>query len=64
MKAGIKTTEFWLSVISSIIAIVGAVSGLIPAELAAKIVTVLTAIYAGLRTLSKSPEITTLIEKK
>jgi hypothetical protein len=63
MKSGWKTTEFWLAVLTAAGTAVGALSGLIPAELAVKITTIISAVYATLRTLAKSPEITTLVSK-
>lgn len=64
MKSGIKTTEFWLVVITNLITVVGALKGIIPAEIATITITVLTAIYTVLRSLVKQPDITTIVESR
>ena len=63
MKAGIKTTEFWMTVVSNLLVVVAALEGILPAETAGVIVAVLTGIYGVLRALAKQPEITTLVKK-
>jgi len=62
MKAGIKTTEFWLTVVANLLIVVGALEQIIPADVAAVIVAVLNGVYGVLRALVKQPEITTLIK--
>jgi hypothetical protein len=63
VKPGWKTSEFWMTAITSVIAILGNLAGIIPTDLAAKVVGVLTGLYTILRTLSKQPTITTLVQK-
>ena len=53
MKNGIRTTEFWLTVIGSAVAIFSAVGGLIPADLSAKIVGVAIMTYTIARAIVK-----------
>ena len=53
MKSGWKTTEFWLTVIGSGVAIFSAVGGLIPADLSAKIVGVAIMTYTIARAIVK-----------
>jgi len=53
MKKGIWTTEFWLTVITVIVNIWFAVVGLIPADLVAKILAGVAAIYTIARTIVK-----------
>lgn len=62
MKSGIKTTEFWLIIITNIITIINGLQGLIDAKTATIILAILNGIYTTLRTLSKNPEITTIIK--
>lgn len=45
VKSGWKTSEFWMTVVSNLITIVGALKGVIPAETAAVIVAVLNGLY-------------------
>lgn len=56
VKDGYKTTEFWMTIVSQLLAVVGALSNVIDAKTAAVVVTVLNAVYAVLRTLAKTPE--------
>ena len=53
MKTGIKTTEFWLTILANVVAVVGALQGVIPAETAAIIIAALNAVYGFLRTIAK-----------
>ena len=53
MKSGWKTTEFWLTIIGSGVAIFSAVGGLIPADLSAKIVGVAIMTYTIARAIVK-----------
>ena len=53
MKSGWKTTEFWLTVIGSGIAIFSAVGGLIPADLSAKIIAGAVMVYTIARAIVK-----------
>jgi hypothetical protein len=56
MKSGWRTSEFWTVVVSNLVAVVGALNGVLDAETAAKVLGVLNAVYAILRTLAKAPE--------
>jgi len=53
IKEGWKTTEFWLSVLSSVAAIYFAVQNLIPPEISAKIVAAIVMIYSIARAIAK-----------
>ena len=53
MKSGWKTTEFWLTVIGSSVAIFSAVGGLIPADLSAKIIAGAVMVYTIARAIVK-----------
>ena len=53
MKSGWKTTEFWLTVIGSGVAIFSAVGGLIPADLSAKIIGGAVMVYTIARAIVK-----------
>jgi len=53
MKSGWKTTEFWLTVIGSGVAIFSAVGGLIPADLSAKIIAGAVMVYTIARAIVK-----------
>ena len=53
MKSGWKTTEFWLTIIGSGVAIFSAVGGLIPADLSAKIVGGAVMVYTIARAIVK-----------
>lgn len=55
MKVGWKTSEFWMTVITQLLAVVGALNGVIDPKTAATVVAVLNAVYAILRTLAKTP---------
>lgn len=52
-KAGYKTTEFWLTLTTNVIAVVEALKGVIPPETALVIMAVLNGIYTTLRTIAK-----------
>jgi len=53
VKNGLKSTEFWLTVITVIVNIWFAVVGLIPADLVAKILAGVAAVYTIARTIVK-----------
>ena len=53
MKSGWKTTEFWLTIIGSGVAIFSAVGGLIPADLSAKIIAGAVMVYTIARAIVK-----------
>jgi hypothetical protein len=61
VKPGIKSTEFWMTLVMSLAAIAGGLTSVIPPQVAAVIVAVLTGVYNVLRALVKSPDITTLV---
>ena len=63
-KAGYKTTEFYITVVSNLLGVFGVVKGMIPADTAAVILAVLNGLYGVLRALQKQPSITTLVENK
>ena len=54
MKSGYKTTEFWMSVTAQLLAVAGALGGVLDPKTAAIVVAVLNAIYAILRTVAKA----------
>ena len=62
VKPGYATTEFWLTVITNLITVVGALEGVINPETMAIILAVLNGVYGILRSLVKQPKITTLKE--
>lgn len=53
LKSGLKTTEFWLVVVSNLLTIIAAMKGIIPPKTAAIVVAVLTGIHDVLRNLLK-----------
>ena len=63
-KAGYKTTEFWLTMVSNLLGVFGVVKGMIDPNTAAVILAVLNGAYGVLRALQKQPSITTLVENK
>jgi hypothetical protein len=60
VKAGWKTTEFWMTLITNLVAVLGALNGVIPADTMAIILAVVNGVYGVLRALVKQPDITTL----
>lgn len=56
MKSGYKTSEFWLVVVSNLIAIVGALNGVLDPKTAAIALAVLNGVYSTLRTIAKANE--------
>ena len=53
LKEGFKTSEFWLTLLSSAIAVVGAIKGVIPAQTAAIALAILNGIYTTMRSVVK-----------
>ena len=53
MKAGIKTTEFWGKIFVQVIALAGALKGVLDPELATLIVAVLEGLYGIFRSVVK-----------
>jgi len=52
-KPGVQTTEFWLTIVTALTALVGSLKGVIPEQTAAIIGAVLTSIYTVARTVAK-----------
>lgn len=65
MKKGIYTTEFWLTVITTVITLVNSFAGYIPANVAVIVSAILTAVYEISRTIvkTKTPNAQKLEEK-
>ena len=59
-KSGIATSEFWLTVVTNLITIAGALNGVLDPKTAAIVMASLNGVYGVLRTLAKTPDITTL----
>jgi hypothetical protein len=55
-KRGYRTMAFWVSVLGTLISLVGALNGVIPPQIAIIITTILTAIYNIIRGTEKSEE--------
>lgn len=53
VKDGYKTTEFWMTICTNIVTIVGALQGVIPADTASIILAVANGVYGVLRVVSK-----------
>ena len=58
MKEGIKSTEFWLTLLTNVTALVGSLQGVIPPEVGAIVVAVANGVYGILRSIvkAKTPE--------
>lgn len=54
VKPGYKTTEFWLTVLSNLITIAGALQGVIDGKTAAVVLAVLNGLYNLVRGLAKA----------
>lgn len=54
VKSGWKTTEFYLTILSNLITIAGALNGIIDPKTAAIVLAVLNGLYTTLRTIAKS----------
>lgn len=54
VKSGYLTSEFWLTVISNLITIAGALNGILDAKTAAVVLAVLNGLYTTLRTVAKA----------
>lgn len=55
-KPGWKTSEFWLTAITNVIGVVGALKGIIPANYATIALTVLNSVYAIVRSFVKTSD--------
>lgn len=53
VKTGWKTSEFWLTIVSNLITIAGALNGIIDAKTAGIILAILNGLYTTLRTIAK-----------
>lgn len=53
-KPGWKTTEFWLTMLTNLIAIIGSLKGVIPTETATIILAVANGVYGVIRAITKS----------
>jgi hypothetical protein len=54
MKSGIKTTEFWMTMLTSVISLVGALEGIIPADISVMIIAGANAAYGFMRAITKA----------
>lgn len=54
VKSGWKTSEFWLTILSNLITIAGALNGIIDPKTAAIVLAVLNGLYTTLRTVAKA----------
>ncbi len=63
VKPGIRTTEFWMTIISVLLTVIGSIGNIIPPDTAAVIIAAMTGLYNVLRALTKAPEITTVVQK-
>jgi hypothetical protein len=61
LKSGIKSTEFWLTVLTQVSVIASGLSGILDPKIATILTVVGTSLYTIMRTLAKEPEITTLV---
>ncbi len=59
MSEGLKTTEFWMTILTNIVTIVGSLTGVIPAQVAAIIIAAANGIYGVLRVITKTKAVTT-----
>ena len=53
MKAGLKTTEFWLTIATNLAAILGTVGGVLDPKVGGAMVVVSNVLYALVRTFAK-----------
>ena len=61
VKSGWRTSEFWMTIVTQVLAVVAALNGVLDPKTAATIVAVLNAVYAVLRTLAKTPVSDTVV---
>lgn len=64
VKPGYKTTEFWLTLATNIAAVATMSADWLPPKYGVMAIAVANGLYAMLRTLTKDPNITTLVEHK
>jgi hypothetical protein len=57
IKSGYRTLAFWVSVLGTLISLVGSLNGVIPPQIAIIVTTVLTAIYNILRGTNKADQV-------
>jgi hypothetical protein len=53
-KPGWKTTEFWLTILSNLVTVIGTLKNVIPPEKAAMYIGIINAIYGIIRTYGKT----------
>lgn len=61
IKPGYRTTEFWMTVATNLIAIIGTLKGVIPEDKAAIALAIANGVYAIARSLVKSGETTNIV---
>lgn len=54
VKSGYKSSEFWLTIVSNLVTIAGALNGILDAKTAAIVLAVLNGLYTVLRTIAKA----------
>jgi hypothetical protein len=62
VKSGWRSSEFWMTVLTNVSTLVGALNGVIDPKTAAIIVAVTNCIYSILRSAVKNPDITTVVD--
>lgn len=62
MKPGWQTTEFYLTVLGNVMSVWSMVSGSVDPKTGLIVTAILNGAYTVMRTLAKSPEITTLVK--
>ena len=63
MKAGIKTSEFWLVILANVILVLGGLKEYISPDTLTIALVILDGVYTSWRTLAKTPDITTTSKK-
>ena len=58
VKTGWKTTEFWMTVATNVITVIGALKGVIPDDKAALVIAIANAVYSVARALTKAAAVT------
>ena len=57
VKAGIKTTEFWLTMITNLITIVGSLKGVLDPQVSAIILAAANGVYGVIRAMAKQGQV-------
>lgn len=60
VKSGWKTTEFWMTLVSNMLGIMGIMNKMLDPNTTAVVLAVLNGAYGVLRALQKQPDITTI----